>query len=194
MIAMMRGTIIEISLNRAIIDVGGIGYEVIVAPSSVSSLTSGSEITLYTSAVIREDSWTLYGFSEKNAKELFVELQSVSGVGPKVAYSLISAISPSELMNAIATGENSRLEKVPGVGKKMASRIILELKDRYQSSSRKTSEPWRAQVVEALVSLGFQRKDGEAAIDRAQRDSKESFASLDLSEILRRCLSQSKAK
>ena len=191
---MIRGTIIEISLNRAIIDVGGIGYEVIVAPSSVSTLTSGSEITLYTSAVIREDSWTLYGFSEKNAKELFVELQSVSGVGPKVAYSLISAILPSELMNAIAMGENARLEKVPGVGKKMASRIILELKDRHQSSSRKSSEPWRAQVLDALVSLGFQRKDGEAAIDRAQRESKESFASLDLSEILRRCLSQSKVK
>ena len=194
MIAVIRGTIIEITLNRAIIDVGGVGYEVIVAPTSVSSLVAGSEITLYTSAVIREDSWTLYGFFEKSAKDLFVELQSVTGVGPKVAYSLISAIPPNELINSIAIGENSRLEKVSGVGKKMASRIILELKDRYQSSSRRTNEPWRAQVLEALVSLGFQRKDGEAAIDRAELESKESFASLDLSEILRRCLSQSKAK
>ena len=138
MIAVIRGTIIEITLNRAIIDVGGVGYEVIVAPTSVSSLVAGSEITLYTSAVIREDSWTLYGFFEKSAKDLFVELQSVTGVGPKVAYSLISAIPPNELINSIAIGENSRLEKVSGVGKKMASRIILELKDRR--SEEHTSE------------------------------------------------------
>ncbi|NDE71164.1 MAG: Holliday junction branch migration protein RuvA [Actinobacteria bacterium] len=194
MISILSGKVADIALNRVVINVGGVGYEVILAPVFVSQLKVGDEITVHTSSVIREDSWTLYGFVGRSEKELFVELQSVSGVGPKVAYSLISAIPSTELQMAIGTGENSRLEQVPGVGKKMASRIILEMKDRFATNKGGKSEPWRPQVIDALVSLGFQRKDAENAVERARRESDIDFSSLELSEVLRRCLAQSRSK
>ena len=192
MIALLTGRVVEISLNRATIDVNGVGYEVIISPTFITSLAQGSEISLHISSVIREDSWTLYGFTEKRAKEIFIDLQSVSGVGPKVAYSLTSAMQPSELHEAIASGDNKRLEEIPGVGKKMASRLILELKDRYVRSGSDSHSPWRHKVIDALLGLGFSRKDAESAIDKALKSTDLDFSTLELAEILRRSLAQAR--
>ena len=194
MIASLQGIVIDLSLNRLILDVNGVGYEVVASPSFISTLAIGSEAMLHIASVIREDSWTLYGFTDKRVKETFLDLQSVSGVGPKVAYSITSALGPTELHDAIGSGDHRRLEEIPGVGKKMASRLILELKDRYSSAGRSSSSPWRNQVIEALLGLGFTRRDAENSIDRAQQNSDEDFASLELAEVLRRSLSQSRAQ
>lgn len=196
MIAILRGKVLSLSLNKAIIDTNGVGYEVIISPTLISRLELGSDVTVHTSAVIREDSWTLYGFSDLESKELFIELQGVTGIGPKAAYSMLSALAPSELQRAIGSGESATLEQVPGVGKKMASRIILELKDRYSTfgSGRTKEKQWHAPVLQALIGLGFSAKEGESAIESAQRQSNDDFASLELSEILKRTLSQSKSK
>ena len=194
MIATLSGRVTNISLNRFIIDVSGVGYEVIASPQLISSLSLGEEATLFISTVIREDSWTLYGFNDMSSKETFMELQSVSGVGPKVAYSLISALSPVELRSAIAAGDHRRLEEIPGVGKKMASRMILELKDRYVSGGKVSHDPWRNNVIDALLGLGFSRKEADAAIERAQKSSTEDFAALELAEILRRSLAQTRSQ
>lgn len=196
MIAQLKGVVTSITLNRAIIDVGGVGYEVIISPQLISTLREGSEALIHTSAVIREDSWQLFGFAEMESKQLFVELQGVSGIGPKAAYSLLSALTPTEVKRAIGSGEAGVLESVPGIGKKMASRIILELKERYLHALQgsRSQSSWRPQVLQALIGLGYTAKEGDAAIDRASTSSSDDFEQLELSEILRQTLAQSRSQ
>ncbi|MFM8752376.1 MAG: Holliday junction branch migration protein RuvA, partial [Actinomycetota bacterium] len=139
MIAQLAGSILDIRLNRITVSVSGVGYEVIVAPELATEVRVGDSITLHTSLVVREDSWTLYGFQSTDAKLLFEELQSVTGIGPKVASALLAVYSPEELRTAIASQDNAALERVPGIGKKVASRIILELKDKFGGGFRSKS-------------------------------------------------------
>ena len=121
MIAQLTGSVIDVRLNRLVVNVSGLGYEVIVAPELASETKIGDLLTLHTSLVVREDAWTLYGFSSTDAKTLFEELQSVTGIGPKVASALLAVYSPEELKSAIASQDNAALERVPGIGKKVAS-------------------------------------------------------------------------
>ena len=196
MIAHIQGKVTALTLNRAIVDVAGVGYEVLLSPSQISTLAVGETVLIHTSAVIREDSWTLYGFSDTVSKELFIQLQSVSGIGPKAAYSLLSALNATDIERAIGAGDHVTLEKVPGVGKKMASRIILELKDRFAGSRSGTASrsAWRGPVIEALTGLGYSTKEAESAIDRIVEHEGESLDKLELSEILKRSLSNSQPK
>lgn len=197
MIAQLTGSVIDVRLNRIMIDVSGLGYEIIVAPDLASETKIGESLTLYTSLVVREDSWTLYGFTSNDAKSLFEELQSVTGIGPKVASALLAVYSPEELRTAIASQDNGALERVPGIGKKVASRIILELKDKFGGGFRTKSSlsgPWRNQVIGALTGLGYSAKEAETALDEVLSEFGRTPTHEDLPEMLKMALARSRRK
>lgn len=197
MIARLKGTVLEVRLTTLVVDVSGVGYEIRVAPEISSSVQTGDLLELFTSQVIREDSWTLFGFQSADARDLFDELQTVTGVGPKVAHSLLSTFNPDDLRTHIGSGETSTLERVPGIGKKVASRIVLELKERFQTykgGKSRTGGPWRAPLREALVSLGYSAKEADKAIEQTVRSLESASGvnpeTLELSELLKMTLSQ----
>lgn len=195
MIAQLRGSVLEVRLNLITLDVNGVGYEVIVAPDLAANSRMGESISLHTSLVVREDSWTLYGFESNESKTLFEQLQSVTGIGPKVASALLSVYGPNDLRVAIANQDNAALEKVPGIGKKVASRIILELKDKFGGSYKSKSSlsgPWRSQVLGALTGLGYSAKEAELALDSAVESFGKAPNESDLPEILKLALAQSR--
>ena len=195
MIAQLRGSVLEVRLNLITLDVNGVGYEVIVAPDLAANSRIGESISLHTSLVVREDSWTLYGFESNESKTLFEQLQSVTGIGPKVASALLSVYGPNDLRTAIANQDNAALEKVPGIGKKVASRIILELKDKFGGSYKSKSSlsgPWRSQVLGALTGLGYSAKEAELALDSAVESYGKVPNESDLPEILKLALAQSR--
>ncbi len=195
MIAQLRGSVLEVRLNLITLDVNGVGYEVIVAPDLAANSRIGDLVSIHTSLVVREDSWTLYGFESNESKTLFEQLQSVTGIGPKVASALLSVYGPNDLRVAIANQDNAALEKVPGIGKKVASRIILELKDKFGGSYRSKSSlsgPWRSQVLGALTGLGYSAKEAELALDSAVESYGKVPNESDLPEILKLALAQSR--
>ncbi|NNG34744.1 Holliday junction branch migration DNA helicase RuvB [Nakamurella sp. DB0629] len=130
MIAALRGSVQTIALDHLVLDVGGVGYAVRATPATLGALTAGETVTLATTLVVREDSMTLYGFADRPAKELFELVQSVSGVGPKIALALLAVFDPDELSAALAAGDTAMLTRAPGIGKKGAERLVLELKDK----------------------------------------------------------------
>lgn len=170
MIAHLRGTVATVTLNAAVLDIGGVGYHVMCTPSTVAGLRLGQEVTLWTSLVVREDSMTVYGFADAEERDMFELVQTASGVGPKVAQAMLAVLPPERLRSAIASSDHATLTKVPGIGRKGAERIVVELKDRVgkivSSTAPATAAPWRDQVHEALVGLGWSAKDADAAIDR----------------------------
>ena len=196
MIATLTGEIKGISLDRAIVEVGGVGLSVNITQSAASHLNLGTTVTFHTSLVVREESLTLYGFLTAESKQLFEQVQTVSGIGPKVALSILGSLTPEELAAAIA-GENiAAIERVPGIGRKGAQRLILELKgklsDLSDGGSVATHQPvWREQLTSALISLGFAPKDSDRAIttvvNELQGDGIEP-SDLEMSELLKRAL------
>lgn len=194
MIAHISGRVLEVRLTSLIINVAGIGYEVNVAPEIASSSNKGDEIELFTSLVVREDSWKLYGYRSADARDLFEELQSVSGIGPKVAHSLLTVFAPLELQGIIGTGDQLALERVPGIGKKVASRLILELRERYNTGKSRVANTgrWRDSLMEALTSLGYSAKDAERSIDQTVKALDGDPSAIELSELLRRTLANTR--
>lgn len=194
MIAHISGRVLEVRLTSLIINVTGIGYEVNVAPEIASSSNKGDEIELFTSLVVREDSWKLYGYRSADARDLFEELQSVSGIGPKVAHSLLTVFAPIELQGIIGTGDQLALERVPGIGKKVASRLILELRERYNTGKSRVANTgrWRDSLMEALTSLGYSAKDAERSIDQTVKALDGDPSAIELSELLRRTLANTR--
>ena len=196
MIATLTGEIKAISLDRAIVEVGGVGLSVNITQGAASHLNLGTTVTFHTSLVVREESLTLYGFLTAESKQLFEQVQTVSGIGPKVALSILGSLTPEELAAAIA-GENiAAIERVPGIGRKGAQRLILELKgklsDLSDGGSVATHQPvWREQLTSALISLGFAPKDSDRAIttvvNELQGDGIEP-SDLEMSELLKRAL------
>lgn len=173
MIAFVRGPVAALTLNSAVVEVGGIGLEVMCTPDTLATLRIGQIATLPTSMVVREDSLTLFGFVDEDEKTVFELVQTASGVGPKLAQAILAVLSPDQLRGAIATDDVHTLTKVSGIGQKGAQRIILELRDRLgaPTGARLTSRiaggpaPWRDQVREALISLGWSVKEAESAVD-----------------------------
>lgn len=195
MIAQLKGAVLEVRLNQLVLDVGGVGYQLTVAPDLAAKQSLGTVISLHTSLVVREDAWTLFGFEELESKLLFEQLQSVTGIGPKVASALLSVYSPTELQAAISAQDNAALERVPGIGKKVASRIILELKDKFGVSYKNKDAitgPWRNQVIGALTGLGYSNKEAEIAIDAAVSAFGRAPTESDLPEILKTALTQTR--
>lgn len=170
MIAHVRGKVAAVTLSSAVLEVGGVGLELMCTPATLAGLRTGHEATLPTSLVVREDSLTLYGFADDDEKQVFELVQTASGVGPKLAQSIIAVLAPDALRAAISADDVKTLTKVPGIGQKGAQRIILELKDRIGTpvSARLPgvpSQPWRDQVTQALMGLGYGTKDAEKAVD-----------------------------
>ena len=171
MIASVSGRVLSVGPTSAVVEVGGLGVLALCSPNTVAGLRVGERTTLATSLIVREDSLTLYGFASNDEREFFELLLTATGVGPKLAQAALAVLSPEELRQAIATDNLLQLCKVPGVGRKGAQRIVIELKDKINAvgvaeSSLSTSpaaSAWRDQVVSGLQGLGWSAKDAEAA-------------------------------
>lgn len=196
MIAFVRGSVVSRTQESVVLDVGGIGYEVVV-PTRTRVGAIGDELTLYTHLHVREDSVTLYGFDSTDDRSVFELLLSVTGIGPKGAISILSSISPAELRRAIMTGNLDRLVSVPGIGRKTAQRIVLELKDKLADVEDDSEvgtghdEPEgdaRSEAAEALIALGFSPHEARRSVSLAIKALRSSNASLTTDAILRRAL------
>ena len=130
MISSVRGQVLSVHLDHAVIEVGGVGLAVRTTPATLAGLRRGEQARLSTSLVVREDSLTLFGFASDEAKDLFVLVQSVSGVGPKIALALLAVLDPDQLRRALGAGDTATLMRAPGIGKRGAERLVLELKDK----------------------------------------------------------------
>ena len=173
MIAYVRGSVASVGAGSAVVDVGGIGLELQCAPGTLAELRVGHQATLAATLVVREDSMTLYGFADEDERSAFEILQTVSGVGPRLAQSVLAALTPAALRRAVATEDLTALMRVSGVGRKGAQRLVLELKDRLGSpvgdvvdlGSGATAGPsWEGQVREALIGLGWSPREADAAV------------------------------
>ncbi|WP_182526649.1 Holliday junction branch migration protein RuvA [Nocardioides dongkuii] len=180
MIAFVRGQVEAVTLSSAVLEVGGVGLELMCTPGTLATLRTGSQATLPTSMVVREDSLTLFGFLDDDEKQTFELLQTASGVGPKLAQAMLAVLSPDDLRRAVTGEDVKTLTRVPGVGQKGAQRIILELKDRLGAPIGTRSatplpvlEPWRDQVQQGLVGLGWSTKDADRAVDAVAPDAGE---------------------
>ena len=196
MISLLNGVVRSISLDRAIIEVGGVGLSVSLTTATTSQLNLGTPVQLFTSLVVREDSLTLFGFLDEDSRAAFELVQTVSGIGPKVALAILGAHSPQTLAVAIAQEDIKAIEKVPGIGRKGAQRLILELKGKISdfgtSEHRQMHQPvWREQLTSALISLGFSAKDSDSAISAVvsqYADKGIDAQGVDISELLKAAL------
>ncbi len=202
MIAQLTGSIRSISTDRIILEVAGVGYLIHVTPTTSSALTLGNSLTVHTSMVVREDSMTLYGFIDPSSRETFELVQTVSGIGPRVALSILSHLSPDQLADAVESESVSILSGVPGIGKKGAQRILLELKGKLARTGLpgapiSSSQPiWREQLSGALISLGYSAREADStisivAIDYANRGLDPAHS--DLSDLLKAALAGGKS-
>ena len=179
MIARLSGMLVEKSVDSAVVDVGGVGYFVHLSAQSVAKLgVPGSAVTLRTHTHVREDALQLYGFATQEEETLFHLLVSVSGVGPKLGVNILSGMPAVELARALVSGELARLTKIPGVGKKTAERLVLELKDKLKTSgllvaggegAPMPAGPADRQLVSALLNLGYKPAQVERAADVVRR-------------------------
>jgi Holliday junction DNA helicase RuvA len=169
MIAQLTGTVRHLTTEKVVLEVGGVGYAISLTPRTSLQIVMGAALTLSTTLVVREDSLTLFGFLDPNERDIFETLQSVSGIGPKVALAITGALSPDELAQAIAAEDVKTIEKVPGIGKKGAQRLILELKGKLVSDSAphlsSSHHGVRDQLLAALTGLGFSAKESDLAIN-----------------------------
>jgi len=171
-IASVRGEVLDIALDHVVIEAGGVGYKVMVTPATLSTLRRGTEARLITAMIVREDSQTLYGFADSDARDLFSTLLGVSGVGPKIALATLAVYDATALRQALGDGDVTALTRVPGIGKRGAERMVLELRDKIGAVpggaglAAATGHAVRAPVVEALVGLGFAAKQAEEATDK----------------------------
>jgi len=168
MIASVRGRVAAVTSDRAVIEVGGVGLAVTCAPSTLATLRPGAEARLATSLVVREDSLTLYGFADDDARTLFELLQTASGVGPRLALAVLAVHQPEAVRRAVASGDTATLTRVPGIGKKGAERLVLELRDRVGGlaggPAGAVSAAWSEQVQQALTGLGWTAGQAEQAV------------------------------
>jgi holliday junction DNA helicase RuvA len=172
MIAFVRGEVAAVSVTSAVLEVGGVGLELMCTPGTLATLRPGHSATLPTSMVVREDSLTLFGFLDDDEKATFELVQTASGVGPKLAQAMLACLSPDDLRMAVAGDDVKTLTRVPGIGQKGAQRIILELKDRLGAPTGAAGRvasasvaPWRAQVHQGLVGLGWSARDADQAVE-----------------------------
>ena len=198
MISFLRGPVAHVGLSSAVIDVNGVGMAFWATPQTLAGLREGAEATVHTYLVVREDSLTLFGFEDPGAREVFEVLLGVSGVGPRLALAVLAVHSPEAVRVAAHSEDSKAFTKVPGIGPKVAARLVLELKGKLVPLGTPGEpapippaggeEAWRAQVVEAMASLGWSEKDASANIDRALADQPELAETGSVPEILRATL------
>lgn len=174
MISSLSGVVEHAGLDRVVVAVGGVGMLVHTTPATAASCRTGSDAHLSTTLVVREDSLTLFGFATADERDMFETVQSVSGVGPRIALAMISVMGPDDLRRALAEGDAKSLTKVPGIGPKSAQRLVLELKDKVvavpsvQTPAGSSVPParrgWEDQVSDALTGLGYSAKQAGEAV------------------------------
>lgn len=170
MIASVRGEVLEVALDHVVIEAAGVGYRVNATPATLATLRQGTEARLITAMIVREDSMTLYGFPDGETRDLFLTLLSVSGVGPRLAMAALAVHDAPALRQVLADGNVAALTRVPGIGKRGAERMVLELRDKVGAAATggalsTNGHAVRSPVVEALVGLGFAAKQAEEATD-----------------------------
>jgi holliday junction DNA helicase RuvA len=195
MIASVRGEVLSVELDHAVVEVGGVGLAVHAVPATLATLRRGDHARLATSLVVREDSLTLYGFADGAARELFVLLQTVSGVGPRLALAMLAVLEPDTLRTALAEGDLTVLTRVPGIGRKGAERLVVELRDKVGVRPPAASGPAasgasavRTQVTEALAGLGFPTRQAEQAVETVLAEADQETT--DTSQVLRSALTR----
>lgn len=195
MIASVRGVVQHIGLDRVVVEVGGVGMLLHTTPATASAQHLGHEATLATTLVVREDSLTLFGFGSDDERDIFEQVQTVSGVGPRLALAMLSVLAPDRLRAAVTGSDLATLTKVPGIGKKGAERIVLELRDKIGLPSgaggaapavpAAAGPSWRDQVTDALTGLGYSAKQAEDAVSSVATSAP---ADTNVSEMLRAAL------
>ncbi|WP_369373544.1 Holliday junction branch migration protein RuvA [Promicromonospora sp. Populi] len=201
MIASLTGTVAYVSLDRAVVDVGGVGYLVHATPATLAGLRVGETASVATSMVVREDSMTLYGFGDPDERDVFEAVQTVSGVGPRLALAMLAVHTPDALRRAVAGDDLAALTRVPGIGKKGAQRIVLELGDRLglptgaplaeapTGSTAGVAPDHSERVVEALVGLGWPAKQADDAVAKVLAEAgTDAVAADEVSSTLRATL------
>jgi holliday junction DNA helicase RuvA len=173
MIAFVSGRVAALAPTTAVIEVGGVGMAVLCTPDTLARLRTGEPARLATSLVVREDSLTLYGFADDDERQVFELLQTASGVGPRLAQAMLSVHSPDALRAAVATGDEKALTQVPGIGKRGAQKLLLELKDRLgaplgtavPAAGAAAPASWRDQLHAALIGLGYAAREADTAVE-----------------------------
>lgn len=199
MIASVRGTVQSVRLDAAVVEVGGVGLLIHATPATLSSLRVGTAALLATSLLVREDALTLFGFADPDEREVFETVQTVSGVGPRLALAMLAVHSPDALRRAVQDEDLAALKRVPGIGHKGAQRIVLELGGRLgppssdvagvPASGRSTAAAGpRDQVTDALVGLGWSAKVAQDAVDGVADAAEADGAALDVASLLRTTL------
>ena len=189
MIAHLRGRLFAKQPGQAIVEAAGVGYDVTISVPTFAALPAeGAEVSLYIHTHVREDALALYGFMERNEKRLFERLITVSGVGPKLAITILSGLNPERTVSAIRAQDHATLTLIPGVGKKLAERLVVELKEKLEDlavapAAHKQLAPAAEDVLSALVNLGYQRPAAQKAIETAI--DKDKAASDNFDELFR---------
>ena len=189
MIASLRGRLAELLPDGAVVEVGGVGYKVFLTPKALASLPRGAEVLVHTVTYVREDTLALYGFVTVDERRAFEQLLGASGVGPKLALAILSVHSPDALRRAVTAGDADALTLVPGVGRKGAARLILELKGRFGGGevglpADDGTRPAYAEVREALGTLGYGPAEVKVALESLPADA----GALPTEELLRQAL------
>lgn len=180
MIASLAGSVSRVGLDHLVVQVGGVGLLVHTTPATAAGARHGADIELSTSLVVREESLTLYGFAHRDEQAVFDLVQTVSGVGPRLALAMLAVLTPAQLQQAIAAEQVTTLTRVPGIGRKGAERLVLELRDKVGAlaalrddttappipASATVAAAWRNPVIEALVGLGWTAKQAEVGVDK----------------------------
>jgi Holliday junction DNA helicase RuvA len=177
MIYQLRGKLVSLTPELAVVDVQGVGYGVAVPLSTyyeLQRLAAGAELSLFVHTHVREDAIALYGFWSERERALFERLITVSGVGPRLARAILSGLPPEDLLRALAAGDVGRLTRTPGVGRKTAERLVLELREKaveLAAASSLAPEPGDEDLLVALVNLGYRRGDAEKALGDVRRET-----------------------
>ncbi|MET7640546.1 Holliday junction branch migration protein RuvA [Streptomyces sp. NPDC005438] len=198
MIAFVSGPVAALAPDSAVIEVGGVGLAVQCTPGTLASLRAGEDARLATSLVVREDSLTLYGFADDDERQVFELLQTASGVGPRLAQAMLAVHTPDALRLAFSSGDEKALTAVPGIGKKGAQKLLLELKDRLgapgsvgqprPASPASAPAGWREQLLAALVGLGYAQREAEEAVTSVAPRAEEAGGEPSVPELLRAAL------
>lgn len=186
MIAFVSGRVSAVAPNTAVVEVGGVGLSLQCTPGTLAGLRLGESARLATALVVREDSLTLYGFADDDERVVFELLQTASGVGPRLAQAMLAVYAPDDLRRAVAMEDITALTKVPGVGKKGAQRIVLELRDRLGAPvgtatvagapPQPPAQEWRDQVASGLAGLGWGQREVDTAVDAVAPEAEEALA------------------
>ncbi len=193
MIASLSGRVVDVRLDGVVVEVGGVGLLAHATPATLAGLRRGEPAHLATSLVVREDALTLYGFADADERDVFEAVQTVSGVGPRLALAMLAVHSPDALRQAVATEDLTALQRVPGIGRKGAQRIVLELGDRLgppasAPGGAASADDRRTTVVEALVGLGWATRAAEDAVRTVVPDDAGPVSVDDVPLVLRSAL------